>query len=249
VFECVGCGKQYKSEKLFTKHVCKPKRATAPQAAAFECRFCKKTFKKETAFTKHSCKTMQRLHQLTSNKQGYELWRYYFTTNHAATNVGELEYVKSAYFTAFERFGTFCKDSAVVHPKQFLAFLLERKYRIDHWCSDAKYQEFYTEFTRQEEPLDAVARSITFMTSQHSTVVEFFTKTHPNRICQALNSGKISPWFMLLSSTGAAFLESLSALQFDHVAETIDPQRWAVLLQRKRLQAADVKKMFAECGI
>jgi hypothetical protein len=83
---------------------------------------------------------------------------------------------------------------------------------------------------RKEHPDDALSRSFTEMQrwadETESDFSDFFRKCSPNKICQMIVNGRLSPWVVFNCTGGVAMLENLSEEQITMVYQYIDPEFW-----------------------
>ena len=70
----------------------------------------------------------------------------------------------------------------------------------------------------------------------------------PNRICYDITTGRISPWVVYQSESGATFLSKLDSIQQKMVLEYIDPEKWAIKFKRDIEIVAEVKELLKQAG-
>ena len=70
----------------------------------------------------------------------------------------------------------------------------------------------------------------------------------PNRICYEVTTGKISPWALYHSESGAGFLGKLDEIQQKMVLEYIDPEKWAIKFKRDLDVVGEVKELMQQAG-
>lgn len=215
------------------------------------CVFCDKTFKRESAFVKHTCVKKSRFlnKDTVESRIAFDLWVEFHYKERLNRDTSFMSFISSSFYTAFVKFAAYCIEIKALYPKLFMYWLLDNKVKIDFWCSDTQYDKYLFEFTRTEQPLDAVARTIEYITKVASTVPEYFTSMGTNKICHEIRAGRISPWFLLLSSTGQRFLSSLDENQSMQLASSLDPEFWAVMLKRKKEATTEIREIFQQCGM
>jgi hypothetical protein len=172
-----------------------------------------------------------------SNRIGYAAWKQYYERCHPnKKNLGYAEFIGSAYYTAFIKYGIYCVDVKVVDALAYCYYLVKNKVSIDNWASDRNYTKFLVEYLKTENPIDAVKRSVESMldiaADQRIELHDVFRFANPNKICNMIAGGRISPWVLYNSSTGKDFLGKLNADQLNLIFEYIDPERWNIRFKR-----------------
>jgi hypothetical protein len=137
-----------------------------------------------------------------------------------------------------------------INIPRYVDWLLKNQIKIDTWNTDSVYNKFLIDYLRDEDPLDAVKRSIETTidladTILHKDVLRYGNK---NKICYAITTGKISPWLLFLSDSGVKFVESLDETQIKLVIDYIDPEKWAIKFKRNTDATRQVKELLAEAG-
>ena len=231
------------------------KEKTATSNAQYGCDFCGRTFLRETTVAKHLCEYKQRWmnKDLQGNRIGFQAWLQFYKKNTATKKKRTYEeFIKSAYYTAFVKFGTYCSDANVLNVSRFVDWLLKNQIKIDTWNTDTNYTKFLVEYLREEDPLDAIARSIE--TTQKLAEVETIqTKdvlryANRNRVCHAITTGKISPWMLYQSGSGTKFLDELDQTQVKMVIDYINPELWAIKFKRNPDKVTEVKGLLSAAG-
>lgn len=230
----------------------KEKAETKP---TYGCDFCGRTFLRESTIAKHLCEYKQRWmnKDLQGNRIGFQAWLQFYKKNSNTKKKRTYEeFIKSAYYTAFVKFGAYCSDANVLNVSRFVDWLLKNQAKIDAWNTDTNYTKFLVEYLREEDPLDAVARSIE--TTQKLAQVETIqTKDvlrygNRNRICFAITKGKISPWMLYQSQSGTKMLDELDQTQVKMVIDYINPELWAIKFKRSPDRVKEVKDLLNAAG-
>ena len=130
--------------------------------------------------------------------------------------------------------------------------MLKNQIRIDNWISDKNYTRFIVEYLRQEDPLDAIARSmetlIEISKDEQIESKDAFRYGAPNRLCYEVTTGRVSPWSVYQSDSGAEFLSKLDSIQQQMVLEYIDPEKWAIKFNRDVEVVTEVKELLKQAG-
>lgn len=221
----------------------------------YGCDFCGRTFARETTIGKHICEYKNRWlnKDLQSNRIGFQAWMQFYQKNTATKKKKTYEdFIKSAYYAAFVKFGAYCVNVNAINISRFTDWLLKNQIKVDTWCSDTIYTRYLIEYLRTEDPLDGIARSV-------ETTIEWASKDNilprdylrygnPNRICQLISVGKITPWMLYQSQSGVRFLETLNPESAKMIMDYINPEQWALKFHREPENVKQVKELLNAGG-
>lgn len=225
------------------------------KTAKFSCEFCKREFVRESTVLKHICEYKHRWLEKDrqGNRIGYQAFIQFYKKNSAAKKERTYEeFIKSAYYIAFVKFGSYCAEINAISVPRFLDWLVKNQIKIDTWTSDSVYTNFLIEFLRTEDSMDAIARSVKTILEladrEHVQGKDYFRYGNKNNICYAVTTGKISPWILYHSESGKKFLDTLDETQIKMVIEYINPELWAIKFKRNPDQVTEVKKLLDTAG-
>ena len=220
------------------------------------CEFCHREFVRERTLISHLCEQKQRWlnKDIKGNRLGFQCWLQFYTKNsmNRTKNKTYEEFIKSAYYTAFVKFGTYCGEVNVVNVSRFVDWLLKENIKLDNWHSDSVYTTFLQDYLRKEDPFDAIHRGI-----EHSIVLakaaniqshDILRFGNVNKICYAITTGKISPWMLYQSNSGTHFLDTLNPDHVKMIIEYIDPEQWAIKFKRDPEVAKQIKELLGAGG-
>lgn len=221
----------------------------------FVCDFCNKEFQREQTMFKHMCETKRRVGEKDNagNRIAFQCWLTFYQKNtNARKSKTYLDFVKSAYYIAFVKFGNYCVDINAINIARYLDWLLDNKISVDSWTSDQVYNKYLIYYLKEEDPLDAIARSIETTISlaeldniKASDYLRFGSK---NRICYKITLGKISPWMLFQSRSGIEFIESLDDGLQRMIFDYINPEQWAIKFLRNKDSVKQVKDLLKQAG-
>lgn len=222
----------------------------------FNCEFCKREFLRESTVLKHICENKRRYQDKDkqSNRIGFQAYLNFYKRNSSSKKQKTYEdFIKSAYYTAFVKFGNYCVEVNVLNPSRYSEWLLKNDYKIDgSWTSDSVYNIFLSQYLREEDPLDAVARSIETMISlsepEKLLSKDYLRYGNINKICYSITTGKISPWVLYQSVSGKEFLGNLDETQVKMIVDYIDPELWAVKFKRDVSKAKEIEELLKSAG-
>lgn len=214
------------------------------------CEHCNRTFVRSSTLLKHICEQKRRWleRDQPANRIAYASWQQFYSQYHPSKkNLGITEFIISAYYTAFVKFGIYCRDVKVINPQAYSSYLLKEKVPIDNWASDTSYTKYLVSYLRTEDSLDAVHRSIENMLDLAQTeniqLADIFRFVSTNKLCQMIASGRISPWLLYQSKTGTEFLSKLNDDQTNVVFEYIHPERWQIKFLKSTEEVEKVRAL------
>lgn len=220
-----------------------------------ECEFCKREFARETTIAKHICEYKQRwmAKDMQSNRIGFQVWLQFYKKNTASKkNKTYEEFIRSAYYTAFVKFGAYCVDVNAINIVRFTDWLLKNQIKIDTWCQDTIYTKYLIEYLRVEDHWDGIHRSvettIRMAREQEIQPHDLLRYGNVNKICYAITTGKISPWMLYQSDSGVHFLETLNPEHVKLIIEYINPEQWALKFHRNPDHVTEIKSLLKTAG-
>lgn len=224
-------------------------------ATDYSCEFCNRSFLRESTILKHVCEPKRRYLEKDrpGNRIGFQSWLQFYAKNSPNKKKRDyFEFIKSPYYTAFVKFGNYCVEVKALNVSRMVDWLLKNQIRLDQWNTDSVYTRFLIEYLREEDPLDAVARSIetTIDLAEQEGVMAKDVLRYGNKykICHSIVTGKISPWMLFQSQSGIEFMEKLDATQVKMVIDYIDPEKWALKFHRQKESVSEVKELLRVGG-
>ena len=221
----------------------------------YGCEFCKREFARESTVAKHICEYKHRWLEKDrrGNQIGFQSWMQFYKKNTGSRKHNTYEeFIRSAYYIAFVKYGTFCVDINALNIPRFTEWLLKNQIKIDSWCSDSTYTRYLIEYLRHEDPLDAIARSIetTIEKAEKEGIrsCDYLRYGNPNSICYQVTLGKISPWMLYHSDSGSRFLDTLNPDHVKIIIDYINPEQWALKFKKNPDDVSKVKQLLREAG-
>ena len=221
----------------------------------FSCEFCKKSFARERTLFSHICESKRRWldKDKVGNRLGFQSFVQFYKKHSSAKHTKTYEeFIKSPYYSAFVKFGTYCADVNVLNVSRFVDWLLTDQISIDNWTSDKVYTKFLIEYLRKEDPFDAIHRSVetTINLAENEGIQpkDILRYGNSNKICYQVTLGKISPWMLYQSDSGIQFLDTLNPDHAKLIIDYIDPEQWALKFKREPELARQVKEILNAGG-
>jgi hypothetical protein len=219
----------------------------------FVCEFCKKEFVREESIAVHTCETKRRYHEKNTPGVRIALQAYLKFYEYSGTkNKTFDDFVRSSYYRAFVKFGSYCVSINAINPTQFMSWLLKNNKKIDRWCSDQLYTEYLIEYLKYEAVEDALTRalleSIAWGDETAHPDRDFLRHGNVNRICYLVTMGKISPWVLYNSSAGQEFLNRLPAEQLPMIWNYIDADQWNAVFRDRSHDQQYAQNILKQAG-
>lgn len=221
----------------------------------YGCEFCGRSFLRESTVLKHICEYKHRWLEKdrSGNRLGFQAWLQFYKKNSASKKQKTYEeFIKSAYYTAFVKFGNHCVEINALNVSRYADWLVKNQVKIDTWTSDTNYNKYLIEYLRTEDALDAIHRSVetTIELAQIETIQskDYLRFGNRNKICYAIVTGKISPWMLFQSKSGVEFMDQLDPTQVKMIIDYIDPEKWALKFHREPENVRTVKEILTAGG-
>jgi hypothetical protein len=218
------------------------------------CEFCGKSFIKETTIAKHLCETKRRWQSRDhhGSRIGYTTWIQFYNKHSNKKKKEYSDFITSAYYTAFVKFGNYCIDAQVLNVPRYVDWLLKNQISVDTWNKDSNYTKFIIDYLKTEDPFDAIARSIetTVVLAQEDKIQtkDVLRYGNRNKICYEVTKGKISPWMLYHSKSGLEFIESLNVTQEKMIFDYINPEQWAIKFTKSKNLIPEIKELLHAGG-
>ena len=127
---CTYCGKEFAKARTLQVHLCEPKR---------------RYLQKDEKWVVNAFMVFQRFYQIHQHNSKLKTYD---------------EFVKSAYYNAFVKFGRFIMHINPLYPEKYIDFVLRSKIKLDHWARDDLYETYLIEALKTEPVESALQRSI-----------------------------------------------------------------------------------------
>jgi len=199
----------------------------------YQCNYCKKVFVKETSIEAHMCEKKRR--HTSQHEPGIRMgFQAFVRFYQIAQGTGKVktfdDFVDSAYYKAFAKFGRYCVDTKAIQPARFVEWLLKQHKKIDTWCSDRVYTEYLLYYLTVEAVDDALARAIEYSIDWNEKTLhpahDCLRYGNTNAICYAITTGRISPWVIYNCESGQKFLSTLTPDQLSMIWSYINSDVW-----------------------
>lgn len=218
-----------------------------------KCDHCGKVFVRSSSLFKHACEQKRRwdVRDSAAARIAYDAWiSFYKTVQLNSKQRSYRDFIASPYYNAFMRYGNYCVNVNVVNVSGYTSYLIKNNVRIDDWDSDIRYSKYLIDYLRNEDGMEAVARSVKHLLSlaeiENLSLRDVFKYTSSNKICHMIITGKVSPWILYKSKEGVNFLESLNDDQRHLIFEYIDPEKWKIKFMRDPENVKQIEQLLKE---
>ncbi len=220
------------------------------------CKYCKKVFRRESTLQAHSCEPRRRaLQEKEVGVQfGLRAWlRFYEITQGSSKLKTYADFSSNSFYLAFVKFGRHIVAIRAVNPLSFIDYVIKENKKIDRWCDEETYVTYLYQYIRKEQASDTLERGLNEMQewadSNGLSLVDYFKEGNPNRLCQHIANGRISPWILYNCNTGIQFLSDLNEEQLAKVMPWIDPTYWEKRFQDFMADAEWIKSILSDAGL
>lgn len=205
----------------------------------YKCEHCGREFARPSTLLTHLCEPKRRWQDRDrpANRIAFSAWLKFYQQCQPSRKKKEYkDFMKSAYYGGFVKFGGYCADIGVINPLAYVDWLLKEKTALDNWNSDKLYTKYLIAYLRDEDVMDAIKRSVNTMLdiseNENIQLGDVFKFVNSNKLCHQIATGKISAWMLYQSQTGIEFLAGLNDDQRNLIYEYIDPERWQIKFKR-----------------
>lgn len=183
----------------------------------------------------------------------YAFQRFYKLSAGSRTDKTYEEFVKSSFYNAFVKFGSFVSNVRPLYPERYIDYVVTSGIKLDHWCQEELYERYALEFILKEDVGTALERSIKTMDEwaqeKSSQWNHYFLYASLNRITWDIKDGKISPWLVLNCSSGKQALSKLTDEQLNMLGNVLSPQHWSIRFKRHTADLELIKNVVSEANL
>jgi len=199
----------------------------------FECKFCGHKFHKESTLATHMCVKKQRHLDLNTagSRFGFRAFqRFYTLTTNSKKIKTHQDFIDSAYYIDFVKFGNHLDLLRPVHIDQYIDFVILSGLKMPKWTTDPVYELYIENLVKTEPPASAAERTIQtildWSEKNTSDFKQFFSNISANEAAYLVKTGRISPWVLYLCETGSSLMERFNEDHAKMIGPTIDPGFW-----------------------
>ena len=196
----------------------------------FTCPYCHITLKTERGAKKHSCKKKQMADELGSDvmRSAYKLWAFWFIYNGFGKNTDRTtnDFRRSPYFNYFCDLAASIQNVWMFDKNDYVAWLCQKRIPATQWSDKTLIGRYKKEIHVRGKGLERAALTLEavmlWCLEKDVPIKDFFRKFPPNDFLLWLESGKMSPWFLLTAPDRDALIDRLSDPQINKMLDHIN---------------------------
>jgi len=230
---------------------------TSNSEKPYVCEYCKKGYTRESTLIAHMCEPKRRTLQKNEKRVRYGFYafqRFYTLSTGATTQKTYEDFIRSSYYNAFVKFGSFISNVRPLYPERYIDYVVTSGIKLDHWCRDDLYEKYVLEFILKEDVATALERSIKTMVewadeNPPAPWTHYFAHVTTNRAVWHIKDGKMSPWLLLNCKSGKELLAKFTDEQLEMIYAVIKPEHWALRFKRHSQDVQLVKDVVTSSGL
>ena len=227
------------------------------KARLYVCEFCDRSFKLERYFLKHKCEKMRR-HEALQTPTGMAAWAFYrdWVRLKRRKVRDHRSFIESSFYMAFNRFAEFVKKTEMPRPDLFIKIMIEKDFPPTMWTLDETYTEYIQYLDNKTSPKTLVGITVDTLLSRSDDldcdVNEIFNHISPIEVIELLRERKLTPWFLLQSTSFANFLRELkfkNRSQYITLETLITPRVWKSRFNKRPELIKEIKGYVKEMDL
>lgn len=221
----------------------------------WQCHYCVKRFSQEATFMRHTCEQKRRAQEII-HPTGQAAFGYYnMWLKHKKFKAQTIDaFMQARYYRAFLKFAQMVVAAGISKPERYVKLMSEMdNITPDLWCREQSYRVYLDWMDKQEDPLSQVQSSIICLMDigekesiDYTKVVEHIG---PQRMLVLITQRKLSPWFLLHSSSVQTLLKTLDPEQLKAFDQAINISAWVERLEEHHHLRKDILQIIKEVGL
>lgn len=179
--------------------------------------------------------------------------RFYKITQNAKKEKTYEDFVKSPYYNAFVKFGSFMSNVNPLYPDKYIDWIIKSEVPLDKWCVEDLYDKYVVDLIKTEKVESATERSIQTMVvwgeNNNASWNHYFLYANLNKIVYDIRDGKVSPWVMLNCDNGIKTLQKMNDEQLQIIAPMVDIEFWSSHFRKNKSDTEFVKNLIKEANL
>jgi hypothetical protein len=191
---------------------------------------------------------------LTHVRLAYRVFqRFYELTMANAQPKTQEDFIQSAYYEGFVKFGRSCVLNEYLEPEKFAEWLIKTGKKLADWPKDKLYNEFLLEYIKREPGVKALERTVIYLSAwaeeTNQAWQDYFRVVSTPRAVYDIRAAKVSPWVLYLSDTGHELLVRFSSEQVTMINDIIDAKFWMKLFKENTEEVKEIQSTCEAAGI
>ena len=224
-------------------------------AKPFTCQYCKHGFSRESTLITHVCEPKRRYLAKTDKHVvvAFDAFQRFFKFCQGGKEKTYDDFVKSQYYIAFVKFGSFVSNVNPLYPDKFIDYVVKSGVKLDQWCKDSIYDKYVLDLVKTECVEVALERSVKHMVAwgeeNNAEWNHYFKYVSLSRATFDIKDGKISPWVVLNCNSGKELLRKLDDVQLQAISSIMDLPYWLSKFKKKPTDVDLVKTVIKQSNI
>lgn len=221
----------------------------------FTCQYCKHGFSRESTLSTHVCEPKRR-YLAKSEKHvviAFDTFQRFFKFCQGGKEKTYDDFVKSPYYIAFVKFGSFVNNVNPLYPDNFINYVVTSGAKLDDWAKDSIYDKYVLNLVKTECVEVALERTIKHMITwgEESSADwnHYFKYVSLSRATFDIKDGKVSPWVILNCKAGKELLRRLDDTQLQAISSIMDLPYWLNKFKKQPGDVTLVKSVLTESNI
>jgi hypothetical protein len=187
-------------------------------------------------------------------KVGFMVYKKFYDLNYRNAKPRTYDdFMKSAHYTAFVKFGRYLLDISAINPESFVEFLLRAQVPLKNWEMPFVYEQYIRELNKREPADSAFERNVLLMaqwaTDSGEEWNDFFRKVNPSIATKWIIGGRVSPWVLYAAESSQDLFLRLSDEQLKMIEQSVDPRFWTRKFEQQPDDFKFIKGLLKEAGV
>lgn len=215
------------------------------------CKYCGKSYARLKSFLKHTCKLKDRYSKkdTASIRVAYHAWlKFSNSLTRRKVPLNFDDFVKSNYFTEFEKLGNYIIEIDAIKPEQFIDFIIKKNLPSKKWYNNEVYEEYIYNLLKTEPAEDAIERAVHLFSkwAKHfdKNWMSFFREVDPDHALTWIRYGRLSPWILYNSLDYSVFVARLTDQELNILERYAPLHIWTPIFLKNKEMCNFIKESF-----
>lgn len=220
------------------------------------CKYCNKSFAKLATLNTHVCIKKRRHADINTAGSRFGLrtfQKFYELSMNSKKIKTPQEFIDSAYYIDFAKFGNYIATLKPVYPEQFIEFVIKNGIDLKNWTKDSTYEIYIENLTKTEPADSATDRSIIqimeWCNKNNTSFDNFFADISTNEAAYLIKTGKISPWVLYLATSGEQLMTRFNEEHGKIIGVMIDPSIWTRKFKKLPADVEFIRSLLDQAGL